>query len=68
MSDYQITDEDVDAVVRYLEIYNPERASREYARAMLEYIKSGLHGVARNNPDDIEAMFEAYEQSRPQEE
>jgi len=69
MSDFQITEEVIDAVVRYMKIVHPEspeKATREYARAMLEYTKSGLHKVARNNPDDIEAMFEGYEQSKNQ--
>lgn len=63
MSDYKITEKDIDAVVRYMKIYHPEKANRDYARAMLEYIKSGLHEIAQNNPDDIEAMYEAYEKT-----
>lgn len=61
MSDFQITDEVIEAVVRYMKIFHPDRANREYARAMLEHIKSGLSKIARNNPDDIEAMYESYE-------
>lgn len=66
MSDYQITEEVIDKVVRYMKIIhpeNPEKATREYARAMLEYTKLGLYKIARNNPDDIETMFEDYEKS-----
>jgi dephospho-CoA kinase len=58
MSDFQITDEDIDAVERYLEIYHPENANREYAQRMLESTKSALHQIAINNPDDIEALYE----------
>ena len=58
MSDFQITDEDIDAVVRYLEIYHPENANSEYAQRMLESTKSALHQIAINNPDDIEALYE----------
>lgn len=63
MSDYQISEEDIDAVVRYMEIFHPEKANREYSLALLENIKSGLHQVARNNPEDIEAMYAQYEAS-----
>lgn len=63
MSDYQITDSDIDAMMRYLEIYHPENANREYAQGLLEHTKSALHEIAKNNPDDIEAMYEVYEQS-----
>lgn len=58
MSDYVITDEDIDAVVRYLKIYHPENATREFAQTMLETARSTLHQIAVNNPDDIEALYE----------
>lgn len=63
MSDYVITDEDIDAAVRYLAIYHPENASREYAQQLLEFVKSALHKIAINNPDGIEAMYAQYEAS-----
>lgn len=59
MSDYVITDEDVDAVVRYLEIFHPENANREFARYMLESTKSAIHKIALDNPDDIEALYDS---------
>jgi hypothetical protein len=61
MSDYKITKQDIDAIVRYLQIYHPDKANREYAQAMLDYIKSGLHKIAHDNPDNIEVMYENYE-------
>ena len=64
MSDYVITDEDIDAVVRYLKIYHPENATREYARRMLESTKSALHQIAINNPNDIEALYKQIENSQ----
>lgn len=63
MSDYHISEEDIDSVVRYMEIYHPENANREYGLALLEHIKSGIHQIARNNPEDIEAMYAEYEAS-----
>lgn len=63
MSDYQITEADIDGMMRYLEVYHPNRANRDYALALLEYTKSALHEIAQDNPDNIEAMLEAYEQS-----
>ncbi len=63
MNTYQISDEDIDGAVRYMEIFHPERANREYCRALLEYVKESLHQIARSNPDDIEALYEQYEAS-----
>jgi hypothetical protein len=65
MSGYKISDEDVDGVVRYMQIYHPERADREYCRALLESFQSGLisglRQIALNKPDDIEELYEKYE-------
>lgn len=61
MSDYQISEEDIDGVMHYMKIFHPEKADRAYCRALLEYFKSGLHKIARSNPDDIEAIYESYE-------
>lgn len=58
MSDYVITEENIDAVVRYLEIFHPESANRDFARYMLESTKSAIHKIALDNPDDIEALYE----------
>lgn len=63
MSDYVITDEDINAVVRYLKIYHPENATHQYAQQLLEFVKSALHEIAINNPDDIEAMYQQFEKS-----
>jgi hypothetical protein len=65
MSGYKISDEDVDGVLRYMKIYHPERADREYCRALLEAFQAGLiaglRQIALNKPDDIEELYEKYE-------
>ena len=47
MSDYQITKTDIYGMMRYLEVYHPDRANRDYALALLEYTKSALHEIAQ---------------------
>lgn len=59
MSDYKISDEDVEAVVRYMKIFHPEKANRAYCRALLEYFKSGLYQIARTDPNNIEELYES---------
>lgn len=65
MSGYRITDELVDRVVELMQAINPEKANREYCRAMLEHYQSqvveGLRQTALNNPDAIEALSDAYD-------
>ncbi len=59
MSDYKISDEDVEGVVRYMKIFHPEKADPAYCKAMLEYLKSGLYQIARTDPDNIEELYES---------
>lgn len=65
MSGYKISDEDVDVVVRYMKIFHPEKANRDYCETLLEAFQSGvitgLRRIALNNPDDIEELYEKYE-------
>lgn len=63
MSDYVITEENIDAVVRYLEIFHPENANKDFALFMLESAKSAFHKIAIDNPDDIEALYEQVQKS-----
>jgi hypothetical protein len=65
MSGYKISDEDIDGVVRFMKIFHPENANRDYCRAMLEAVQSGviagLRIIALTNADEIEALYEKYE-------
>ncbi len=56
MSDYKITDEDVEAVVRYLRVNDPENATPEVALALLEDLHSGVQDMAYNNPEKLEEL------------
>jgi hypothetical protein len=62
---YQISDEDVDGVVRYMKIFHPEKADPTYCRAFLESVYTGaiagLREIAIKNPDEIEELYEKYE-------
>ncbi len=48
---YEITDEDIEKVVRYLKYHDPENATPEKAISMLEDLHSGFHGMAHKNPE-----------------
>jgi hypothetical protein len=64
MSDYKINEQDINGVFNYLKIFHPEKATREYAREMLEYLKAGYHRLALTNPDALHELFEAFEKSK----
>jgi len=50
---YEISDEDVDAMVRHLKFTDPKNATPEHARAKLEELQAGLHGIAHSNPEKL---------------
>ena len=60
-----ISDEDVEGVVRYMQIFHPDKANPEYCRTLLEALYagavSGFREIALSNPDDIEELYEKYE-------
>ncbi len=63
MTHNPISEEDIDAAVRYMKIFHPEKADRTYCQVALERYKSGLFKASRNSPDFIEDIFaqnEAY--------
>lgn len=65
MSDYEITDADIDAMLRYLKIYHPEQATREFAEGWLHYWKATYRDIALENLDNdkLEELFKAFNQS-----
>lgn len=48
---YKINEKDIESVIRWLKINDPEKATREQAEALLKDLKTGFHGMAHNNPD-----------------
>jgi hypothetical protein len=50
---YKISDEDIEAALRYLKYNDPENATRDTAIALLEDLRSGFHRMAHDNPDKL---------------
>jgi hypothetical protein len=64
MSDYEITEKDIESVVNYLKIFHPENANKEFATEMLEYLKASFHRLALTDPDALEELYKAFESSK----
>lgn len=56
MSDYQINEQDIDSVLRYLKVNDPENATPEKAIEMLEQLQAGIHMLAHTNPELLEKL------------
>lgn len=48
---YEINDKDIESVIQFLKINNPEDYTREKAISLLEDLQRGFHGMAHNNPE-----------------
>jgi len=62
MSDYEITDEQIEAMLRYLNNFHPENATREFAENWLRFWKAKIRNMSLGNLDNdkMEEMFEAF--------
>ncbi len=56
--DYEINEKDIDSVIRYLKIHDPENATPEKAIAMLKDLQSFFHNMSHENPELIEKLYE----------
>lgn len=54
---YEITEADIDAMVRYLKINDPENATSEVAIKTLEDLQAGFHELAHSNPKLLEKWY-----------
>lgn len=64
MSDYKITEKDIEGMLQYLRVFHPENANREYAVEMLEYLRATFHRLAVTDPDALHELYEAFEKSK----
>lgn len=64
MSGYEITEQDVQGMLKYLQVFHPENANREYAVEILEYLKASYHRMALTDPDALNDLYQAFQQSK----
>ncbi len=62
--DEQQVQKDIEAIVNYLKIYQPENATPEYAAAMLDYLQTNLHDLALHDPEQIINLYESFKKDR----
>lgn len=64
MSGYEITEEDIQGMLKYLKAFHPENANREFAEEMLRYLKAASRRLALTDPDALDELYEAFQQTR----
>ncbi len=62
--EYHITEKDIEGMLQYLKIFHPERANREDAKEILEYMKASYHRLAMTDPEALNKLLEEFEKSK----
>ena len=61
---YELSEKDIDSVIRYLELTDPENATPEKAIELLENLQAGTHMLAHDNPVLLERLYQELQQSQ----
>ncbi|MFA5933238.1 MAG: hypothetical protein WCV81_03155 [Microgenomates group bacterium] len=61
---YQINEKDIDTVLNYLKIHDPENATPEMAVALLEYFKGAFHELAHIDPKKLAEILKDLEMKK----
>ena len=61
---YQINEKDIDTVLRYLKIHDPENATPEMAIAFLEFYKAKFHELAHTDLDKLEEVYKEFKEKK----
>lgn len=55
--EYEINEKDIDSILNFLQIFDPENAKPEKAIAFLQYLRLGVHEIAHSNPEKLEELY-----------
>ena len=61
---YQINEKDIDSVLNFLKLTDPENATPEMAIALLEYLQEQIHDLANTNPELLAEMYEKFKKEK----
>jgi cytochrome oxidase Cu insertion factor (SCO1/SenC/PrrC family) len=62
--EYEINEKDIDSVIRYLKIYDPEHATPEMAIEILENFNAGIHLMSHTNPELLEKLYKELNENK----
>jgi hypothetical protein len=55
--DYEINEKDIDSVLHFLKINDPEHATPEMAIAILKHMQSAFHTMSHDDPELLEKIY-----------
>ena len=59
MSTYQLNEKDIDSVIRFLELTDPEHATPEMAIEILEHLQATFHTMNDTDPEQLKAIYKS---------
>jgi hypothetical protein len=62
--DYEINEKDIDSVIRFLKIHDPENATPENAISLLEELNAGIHKMSHTNPELLEKLYKELNENK----
>jgi len=63
-SRYQMNEKDIDSVIRFLKITDPEHATPEMAIDLLEHLQATYHTMQCEDPDMLAKIYEDFLKTR----
>lgn len=57
MAGYQINEKDIESVIRFLKVTDPENATPEMAIELLEHLKASFHTMTHEDPEKLEEIY-----------
>lgn len=60
MSGYEVNEKDIQGVLKYLELFHPENANREFAEELLRYFKAASRRMALTDPDALDKLYDEF--------
>jgi hypothetical protein len=61
---YQINEKDIESVLNYLKIHDPEHATPDMAIAFLEYFKAKFQDLAHTDPDKLDEIYDEFKKAK----
>lgn len=64
MTGYKPSKKDIEAIVVWLEKYDPDNANEDVAKQMLIDLKLSFRSIGRENPDALESFYKDFKRKK----
>ena len=61
---YQMNEKDIDSVLKFLKITDPENATPKVAIQLLEYLQATFHTMSHEDPEKLKEIYEGLKREK----